>query len=350
MKTRIKYILTISLTLVFLINGLNSCNKDENKQKSLEGVPTTVTVSINDGVSKTEPSNVETKTIGSIKPENENKINSIQVFIFRKDGILEATSRCENSTSVNVKCTSGIKDIYAIVNTPSINNITTLEQLKSYDANLKDNANSNLMMIGNLLNYNLLAKGVNNVSIDVKRIVARISIKNIKAEFSEVYKDASLKIEEIYVINAVGKTNLSVKNEETRNKIASDWINKGKYNKEVPELTYDKLANNTIRNSESYNKTHYFYVFANNTKKDSFDDKWCDRFTRLVVKAKVNNILSYYTVNIKNIERNKLYTITDLIITRPGKDQPDIEETETNCNFKIKVAPWEDEAIITETY
>ena len=104
----------------------------------------------------------------------ETRINSVQVFIFNKASGKRETDRFENvsgnvSDSYTMTLTSltGEKVVWAVVNSPRITNVATLDALKQKVSDLGENTVDNLLMSG--FNENVLVRETNSKDFTERR-------------------------------------------------------------------------------------------------------------------------------------------------------------------------------------
>ena len=116
---------------------------------------------------------LETKVLNTA---NEDKVNSLQVFVFRGDGLLEAYDKADKS-SVTVQCTSGAKTIVAIANAPAIEDVNTRSEMESKVSALSDNAVGAFVMCG--MRSESVSAASGTLSVPVTRLVARVSIQKV---------------------------------------------------------------------------------------------------------------------------------------------------------------------------
>lgn len=263
----------------------------------------------------------------------ERTVGSLQVFVFRKDGTLEAEAREEGQT-ISLSCTTGEKDVYAIVNAPVITDVMTLENLKWKESFLTENAPGAFVMSGKT---SVTLSASTSVEIEVKRLVARISIKKIVNNFTlDQYRTGALRIKGIYLLNVQSMVkylggvhtllwcNLHSYTPET----LSSLLNSG--NLDIP-LDY----------GTPYEETNYFYCYPNPIPDDTSLNNAQPRFTRLVVEVDMNGTSYYYPVSIPGIESNRTYEITELTLTRLGSASPDEPVSSLAASFTLKVLDWD---------
>ena len=79
-----------------------------------------------------------------------------------------------------------------------------------------------------------------------------------------------------------------------------------------------------------------------------------------MIECVYNDQVCYYPVTISGgetsgtIDRNKVYHIRSLTLTRPGSTNPDSKEPEVSslkdCTFSVEIADWEYETAYSETF
>ena len=272
---------------------------------------------------------------------SEGKVNSLQVFVFRKDGVLEAEAR-ETAQTLSLSCTSGEKDVYAVVNAPQITGVKTLDNLKSKVSSLSENTPSSFVMSGE---KTVTLSGPTSVEIEVKRLVARVGIRKITNNFTlEQYRTGAAKIKGIYLLNAQSSSKY------LGGLPSLPWANLHTFNSAtMPNLLYSGVMDTALNYGTPYESANYFYCYPNPTADDSSEAGSGARFTRLVVELDVNGKSYYYPVSIPSIERNKSYEITELTITRLGSGSPDDPVSSLNATFTLKVADWDEISTLTPT-
>ncbi len=303
-----------------------ACNKDNAEVDRLQNVPeandserTELTVGL---------SNYATKST-SITTDDEATVNTLQVLVFRGDA-LDAYGTINEASQVTVSCTKGSRTVYALVNAPNLSGVNTKTKLLAEVSELGNNNGTSFEMIGSTTVTLPQASAIN---IDVNRIASKVVVKKItKALTAPALAALDFKIEEIYLTNVAGNINYGMTANPTL------WYNKMKYNKEMPELTYDAPAK-LVATGSSYDTPHSFYCYPN-AADDSASAEWGPRRTRLVVKVSIGTDTYYYPITLPVLENNKCYEISELKITRPGSDNQDTPVSFQDCTFKINVIPW----------
>lgn len=281
-------------------------------------------------------SSVSTRAALSVK--NESRINNVQLFAFNSDGKLDTyVISTTASTGIEMQCTAGEKDFVAIVNAPSLSRIATKSALWAANTNLADNTPTNFVMTGETKADPSSA----SVNIAVKRIVARINIKNIMPKFSSpAHAAMSFHLMRIFVINVAGNTNYAATAAPT------EWYNQlGYVTNATDSLTCSASIYTPMGNGGLYAGDEYLYVYPNPTEEDSQDLTFSSRHTRLVVETMLNNVTYYYPITIAGIQRNKTYSINEFIITRPGSTSADIPVSTVECPFSLSTESWEEGSV-----
>lgn len=263
----------------------------------------------------------------------EDNVKSVQIFVFRKDGVLDAYVKSSTS-SASLDCTIGEKDFFAIVNAPDITNVGNVKELESMRSQLSSNSVGRFVMTGRT--SAVVTTEQNNVSVDVSRLVARITVKKItNAITAPQYSSAPLVLKQIYLLNVAGDIPYSGTGEPVI------WYNKAKNTGDLPELLESAALGESIASNASYTSDHHFYCYPNHTSKDSSSDIWSPRFTRLVLKMGFKDKEYYYPVTLDGIDANTIYNIEEVKITRIGSVNPDIPVSVGTVSLTVNVVPWQ---------
>ena len=308
-----------------------ACVKENQCKTCKEGKPVEVTVQIN-GTSMT-------KSTGN-SYANESKVNNLQVLAFDANGEIEGYRSVDDATSVTLLSTSGEKTVWAIVNAPSLASITSLDGLKSTLTSLEDNALDNFIMTG-AVTEDLTDGAV--LAISVRRIVARVSVAKITAAFPDTptYEGKTLKVTGIYMLNVAGTVNYGLSDGP------SQWYNKLSHEDDVVDaFLYDAL-DQTVANNSSYEVEHAYYPYPNSvdTSVKDIDDAdrgtWSPRRSILCIEVEFDGVKGYYPIEMPAIERNKTYTVDEVVITRSPTDEA-YDPIDTGvATVSITVEEWE---------
>lgn len=274
---------------------------------------------------------------------DEDKISNLQVFVFNESDALEAYGN-EDAESLSLTCVPGKKQVVALVNAPSLSDISKLSDLQAEVSYLSDNEAGALVMASDLLDKELLAEGDNTMAIQVTRLAAKVilgSVTNAMALESDQSKE--------FVINAVYLINVADDARYIADHDPASWYNKMKYQEDnCLDFLYDVVGQD-LPYEEEYSAQHYFYCYPNPTEDDvQGGTDWSPRLTRLVVEAELGGVLCYYPLTLPIVERNTEYII-NLTVTRIGSSNPDIPVTTGEALFTVTVKDWEDGGERNET-
>ena len=323
------------IPIILMLPGLLACNKTLPLQEA-EILPDQgeETVYLTIGVKP----DYETKSTASWSEE---AVKTLTVFVFDEDGTLDV-SGTSSTSSVTVKCKTGQKDVYAVVNKSITASIGSTSDLTSVTSTLADNTTESFVMYGKG-SFTITANS-DNMEIEVSRIAAKVTISSISNALKETaYKSKEFKISAIYLQN-VAEGNYPLFADSYT---PSLWGNQMKY---VANTTYDKYLYDapaaTVASGSTYSTKHSFYCYPNPTETDTEGGTWSARFTRLVVAASIGGETYYYPITLGGgIGSNLHYTINNLKITRLGSTDPDETVKTVQATFKVNVNGWTEYAI-----
>lgn len=285
---------------------------------------------------------------GAFAQVNDSKIDSIQVFIFTSDGILESSRRMRAS-SLEISCIPGNKIIWVLANAPELSLETgALESVLTGSAlYLKDNAFSSLMMTGRA-EVEISEDGPLNVSVD--RLPALVRFGSVKTDFTGSYLEGcSFVVNDVYLRNVMGESRVrGVFNPEA----GSLWYNKitDEQNAEADALIGDKGLNRAVADGSEEAFGLAYLVFPNSVAEDDESPVWSVRRTHLVVHATIDGEDTYYPIVLPVIARNRIYNVKTVTLTMAGNPNPEDPPISTaGISLNISIAPWEGEDEITYT-
>ena len=300
--------------------ALASCTREK---ADIDGKPVEVNVTIL-GTTPTRAT--------SVTYANESKVANLQVYVFN-NGKLEDYQDAGAAMTAQLTATSGERTVWALVNAPSLKDVSTEAELKAKVSRLADNKTDAFVMSGSATQE---LKDGGTVPVTVKRIVSRVSIKKISTDFQYALAQETLTIDGIYLINVAGD------NTYAADGTPGTWVNQlGHKDNGLDAFLYDKLASTTVTNAKPYSKEHVFYPYPNPTQDDAYDAAWKPRHTLLVVEVTFEKKKGYYPVVLPVLERNKTYVIDELVIRhRPG-DVPYKPIETGDATVQITVNEWE---------
>lgn len=289
---------------------------------------------------------VQPSTKAKVSYDHELDVHSLQVYAFL-NGDLDVYGESHSDTLV-LSCTQGKRTFYALINAPTMADITTEDQLKAKASDLSNSTLTSLEMIGS--KEAEISKTNKSVQIEVSRLASRIVISKItKAFTSTALQNQSFKVKRMYLVNASSKAAYGAP------ATPLVWSNPKKFNDSLSDKlkafmvdTLDKSI--TSETQYQYNQAHTYYCYPNGTATDSdADDDFTPRFTRLVIEAEIGSELCYYPINLPNLESNKSYNISEIKITKPGSTSPDEPVTTMNCVVTLVVKQWNDVSVTDGT-
>ena len=277
----------ISVMLAGLALIAASCNKNASSPSG-ESHPIRLVVRATGGG--------ETRATGvtSNSEASEAKVNTLQVLVFNGDA-LDGYGSSTGSKTATVACTSGSRDIYALVNAPSMASVTSKSALLSSVANLSAEID-NFQMIGSTTET-LQSDG--SVSIHVGRLAARVVLKAIRNAHANTALSSQLRIESVYLTNAVGDVDYGM----SPGYIPSVWYNRRGFetSNNLGAFTYDSV-NETIAPNGTSTTAHYFYTMPNGFPGAAGlaegETAFTPRAARLVVRAVIAGKLYNYPIQI----------------------------------------------------
>ena len=141
-----------------------------------------------------------TKASGNV---TEDAIESLQVFVFGKDGQVQSSGIAEEN-SLTLTCTTGEKQIAAVVNAEALNGVNTLEQLKAKMSDFGDNTLDGFVMSG-LKPETLSASG--SVTVPVSRLVSKVKLSSVTNSFRlSQHQAMEFRLMSVFMTNAPQQT------------------------------------------------------------------------------------------------------------------------------------------------
>ena len=306
MKTFIHTIISVIALATFVV----SCNKAESysfnssdrNRMSDDGL-FEVSLSINAPRTK------------ALSAGQEEQVNNVQVYVFDADNGNRLESFYNGASTVpTLRLSQGSKVFKVLVNSKADSSkVSSLQDLQSALSDFSDNTSSNFVMSGEA---SVSIPATTSVEITVSRLVAKVVLSKITTNFTApVYDSLAFRLDSIYLTNVAQKCRFY-------DAYTPDSWNKGY------ALTGDCV--NAAVSDNVYSAAHTFYAYPNGTATP----------TRLVIKATLGNTTYYYPVDLGELQSNKVYTVTNIEITRPGSDSEDKPVVSSEMSFSVKVAGW----------
>ena len=345
MKNRILLLLPIILLL--------SCQKDFMPEPVPDGLPVEVSFDF-------EIARAHTKASTATSYAWENRINSVQYFIFNSNGQLEANFTNTGTGTVTRTITTGSKTIWAVVNVPEsrFSGCKTQSEFESREVSLDDVASYSFPMSGSVTRT--ITAGSNNVTIPVSQLVCRVIYQDIYNELEGCLEGEDIELENIYLTNVVCNSKntgaapstiqWSTKCGRRDNATAASHFVEEYDDVEYNRWTFwDEWV--TISWSDDYGMSDYFYFFPNPTTSDrnGWAYPFTPRYTRIVAELSIRGQRYYYPINLNGAQRNHSYDVY-LTVTHPGSIDPDTFDWAEIQDVTISIGgfdEWDDDLVIT---
>jgi len=255
---------------------------------------------------------------------------------------------------ISVKCTTGDREIWAVVNdsadrTKGADAVATKDDFLRLRHELKDARKDKLLMIGSS-GVQTLHEGKAEISVQVHRLAASIVLESVTNDFSApaYQKSGTFRVEDCYLINVPAEIDFG---EKTVPASLSESLWYARMGAETAspkgDLIYDKVTPKVVDYKSSDQTVHTFYAYPNDCALNK-DASWCPRATMLVLEASINNghewMKYYYPIAIEGgLEPNKQYKVR-LTIHRPGSLDPNSPVKIIDASPVITVQTWENGA------
>lgn len=282
---------------------------------------------------------------------DEEKVNTLQVFVFNGETI-DGYGTTENATSLNIGCTVGSREIYALANTPDLRSVTSKTELLGMISRLGNDV-TNFEMIG--IKSEDISAGTETVTISVDRLASRVVVKKVtNALTSPALKEQDFVLKSMFLTNVATDVDYGL----SGNHVVENWYNKMAYSSadnSLGNMIYDEIEE-ALEDGHSHDTEHCFYAYPNSSA-HSTSLTWSPRSTMLVLKIMIGETLYDYPILLPALENNRSYEIDEIKITRPGNKDDGLEggtdEQEPvegkDCSFTIIVNPWTTTAITEGT-
>ena len=297
---------------------------------------------------------------------NEKMIRNVQIFVFRAgtsadagnlemaasagfDHELEVASG--NYGGLTLKCTTGEREIWAVVNdardrTAGEGAVVTKADLLAQTHDLGASRKDKLLMVGTS-GVKTLHEGKEDLQIDIRRLAASVVLESVKNDFLSPawQKSGVFRVEDCYLLNVPGRVNFGGTTEPSALP-AEAWLARGAAEKTAcaEGMIYDPVSPKTVDYGSSDTTPHSFYAYPNNCAPLE-DAVWAPRATLLVLEASLFNgqdwIKYYYPVVLgSGLVSNKQYRVR-LTVHRPGSTDPNIPVRFDDLTPLIQVGDWD---------
>lgn len=267
----------------------------------------------------------------------EDAVESLQVFVFGEDGQVQSSGVAEGN-SLTLTCSTGEKEIAAVVNTTALEGVNNLNDLMGRMADFRDNALEHFVMSGSRIE-SLTASG--SVEIPVSRRVCKVALTSVTRAFElEQHKTMDFELLSVFLTNVPELSGLF-------QSLQSDaLINEGESDMEVikvssGDLLYDDLDALPVAQGQTADVGNFLYCYPNILSDAT-------RPAYLVLQTRLGDGVYYYSVGLPQMEANKCYNVS-LTVTMPGTLTPDVPVKKEDAMFSVVVADWAGNIDVDET-
>lgn len=303
---------------------------------------------------------------GTSLPSNEDRINTLAVGVFYADGSVNLIAEPEITDTFvsSLSCSPGICDIAVVANAPSgtfsgvsnrddfMNKVISLNTTASGGIQTSDN----LPMSGIAESVELKVGVTTRASIVLSRLVARVSLSNVRTEFDPKgqYSNATLGIDKVFLYDANGTSKVTPGTYTVPSSVVRLYggtVNNGTWESGTPYL-----LNELSTPQSTINMPHWFYTFANTdmfrpTKlvlsgmfdADGSGSVYAARrvyYPIVVNKAQLGTHIEGSGGGTSTISRNTSYCIS-AVIKGAGAETPEINIEPVEMQLTLTVSHWE---------
>ncbi|MCR5408837.1 MAG: hypothetical protein K6E61_07035 [Bacteroidales bacterium] len=324
--------------IIAALLGLASCTESLLPVKDSD---VTLTVGIKSSIASTKATMAGTT--------DENKVNSIQVFVFKVNRgayVFEASARAASS-AVDITVTTGEKDVIVLVNEPTdYSGITDRAALLASVSSLANNSPASFVMFGEA--ESTVTTSIHTLNIPVDRLASRVRIEKITNSLRNGNAGKNVKVSRVYLVNAGAGASFS---SALSGFYATVGINAGlDFNgtavsssdekAAVNALVYSNINSSVLAEGASYSNPISLYAYPNDKSVKS---------TLLVVEMEIAGRYFTYPVELPAMPGNSTLEVSELVITSIGNisngdDVLDDGENEPitfqEATFNVTVKPW----------
>lgn len=354
--------------------AMSSCSKEEGVSSDNSNViaerNVDLVVSFDDGTVRS--SDFVTKVPGALAEREtaECKYNNVQVFVFNADGEVDNCKRYLSGTTAPgawqmpepMKCTTGQKDVWVLVNFPvdytvsaDVNNKAQLmaQTVRLESINTDGNV-GNLIMSGHKeTEFTATQTSSYQLGLTVSRMVCAITLEKVTNMIENALYRDKIVLKRAYLMQVPGIQRVDGSVLASNSTYAySYWY--ARHSIENSAIWTDSLADANLEygTDKAYTSLHSFYSFPNDMGDfvlggDVKNAVVCDGTdnksnTYLVVEATVNGKLYAYPIVMPRTEANKKYYVT-LEINHLGQNPDDPWKPVQFTDFQpsITVQPWD---------
>lgn len=324
--------------LLAALLGLASCTESLLPMKDSD---VTLTVGVKSSTASTKATITGTT--------DENKINGIQVFVFKVNRgtyVFEAAAKAAASF-VDITVTTGDKDVILLVNEPSdYTGITDRATLLDKVSSLANNAPASLVMAGEV------EAGVSTsdhvLDIPVDRMASRVKVSKITNRLRNGNAGKNVKVSRVFLTGAGASSTYSgtlggfyaCSGVNSMLDLGGTAVSSSTEKSAVNSLIYKNINSEILADGGSYNTAVSLYTYPNDNTVMA---------THLVVEMEIDGRYFTYPVELPPIARNCTCEVTELVISSIGNvsNGDDILDDGENdpitfqqATFNVTVKPW----------
>lgn len=275
-----------------------------------------------------------TKASGNVA---EDAVERLQVFVFGKDGQVQSSGISEEN-SLKLTCTTGEKQIAAVVNASPLSGVNTLEQLQTKMSDFGDNTLGGFVMSG-LKPETLTASG--SVTVPVSRLVSKVKLSSVTNSFLlSQHQAMDFRLVSVFLTNAPEQTGYFYASQS--NQMINDGVSDiDDIIADSGDLLYDELGDVAVAMGKTTEVDNFLYCYPNMKSV-------AGKPAYLVVQTRLGNGIYYYSVELPKMESNKCYSVS-LTVTMPGSLTPDVPVKKEDAVFSVSVTDWAGNVDVDET-
>lgn len=258
------------------------------------------------------------------KAGSQDEVGTLDVLLFREDGLLEAHGRASGSV-VSARVAEGVTySWHLIANAPEgLGGIAREDELLGSLSLLGDNSAARPVMAGS--GQGLLDGAERTVPVD--RLVSRVTLGSLEARFlADSYTESEVRLERVFLLDAAGSCPYS--RVPSRGELS---YNARSLDPDLPEGVASLLVRECGQSLSAEPLQEDISLLC------------CpdpDGRTRLVALLSIDGEPNYYSVELPSMRCNTEYLVRSLVLLGPGSPTPDTPVSREDVAFTVEVAPW----------
>lgn len=328
------------LLIIAALLGLASCTVSLTPVNDSD---VTLTVGVKSSIAATKAETVAGTT-------DENKVNSIQVFVYKVNRgtyVFEAAARAATST-VDITVTTGQKDVIMLVNEPTdyTATVTDRDVLLAKASSISHNSPASFVMFGETTGEVTTTSHTLNIPVD--RLASRVKIGKITNKLRNGNAGKNVKVSRVFLTNAGASATYAALRSgfyatagvNTRLDLNGTAVSAAAEKSAVNTLIYKNVNSDILADGASFTTPVSLYAYPNDN---------AVKPTRLVVEMEIAGQYFTYPVELPVMAGNTTLEVSEMVITSignvsngddvldDGEDQPIVFQDNT---FNVTVKPW----------